>query len=119
MPRIGEKKDGFIFTTTGARPVSGFSRAKAAIDKAIVEALKGQGSDPIKPWVFHDLRRTVASGMAEMGVLPHVVETVLNHRSGTIRGVARVYNRYSYAAEKREALDKWAARVAAIVGEEG
>jgi integrase len=97
--------------------VSGFSRAKASIDKAIAEALKGQGADPIKQWVFHDLRRTVASGMAGMAVLPHVVEAVLNHRSGTIRGVARVYNRYNYATEKREALTRWADRVAVIVGE--
>ena len=109
LPRIGEKKDGFIFTTTGATPVSGFSRAKAAVDKAT-----GPFDDP---WVLHDLRRTVASGMAGLGIAPHVVEAVLNHRSGTIRGVAAVYNRYNYAAEKRDALDKWAARVAAIVGE--
>ena len=57
-------------------------------------------------WVFHDLRRTSASGMAGLGIPPHVVEAVLNHRSGTIRGVAAVYNRYTYAAEKRAALDR-------------
>jgi integrase len=119
LPRFSEKKDGFIFTTTGRSPVSGFSRAKAAIDRAIAEALKGQGGDALKPWVFHDLRRTAASGMAEMGVLPHVVEAVLNHRSGTIRGVARVYNRYSYAAEKRAALGLWATHLGQIVGEAG
>ena len=48
---------------------------------------------------------------------PHVVEAALGHKSGTIKGVAAVYNRYNYAAEKRDALDKWAARVAAIVGD--
>jgi integrase len=122
LPRVGEKKDGLIFTTTGATPVSGFSRAKATTDKAIVEALKERATDPadVKPpagWVFHDMRRTAASGMAGLGIAPHVVEAVLNHRSGTIKGVAAVYNRYNYAAEKREALDKWAARVAAIVGD--
>ena len=122
LPRVGEKKDGLIFTTTGATPVSGFSRAKATIDKAIVEALKERATDPadVQPpagWVFHDMRRTVASGMAGLGIAPHVVEAVLNHRSGTIKGVAAVYNRYNYAAEKRDALDKWAARVAAIVGD--
>ena len=50
LPRVGEKKDGFIFTTTGTTPVSGFSRVKAAIDKVIVAALKEQaaerGDDP-------------------------------------------------------------------------
>jgi integrase len=122
LPRVGEKKDGPVFTTTGTTPVSGFSRAKATIDKAIVEALKERATDhaqmrPLAGWVFHDMRRTAASGMAGLGIAPHVVEAVLNHRSGTIKGVAAVYNRYSYAAEKREALDKWAARVTVIVGE--
>jgi integrase len=60
------------------------------------------------PWVLHDCRRTAASGMARLGVPPHVVEAVLNHKSGQVRGVAAVYNRYSYAAEKREALALWA-----------
>ena len=117
LPRIGEKRDGLIFTTTGETPVSGWSRAKATIDKAMVEALKERGGDAVQPWVFHDMRRTAASGMAGLGIPPHVVEAVLNHRSGTIKGVAAVYNRYNYAAEKRDALDKWAERVVAIVGE--
>jgi integrase len=122
LPHVGEKKDGPIFTTTGTTPVSGFSRAKTAIDAAILEALKEQAAPnptEVKPpagWVFHDMRRTAASGMAALGTAPHVVEAVLNHRSGTIKGVAAVYNRYNYAAEKREALDKWAARISVIVG---
>ena len=70
---------------------------------------------PPAPWVFHDLRRTAASGMAGLGIAPHVVEAVLNHRSGSIKGVAAVYNRYSYAAEKRAALDAWAQCLDAIV----
>ncbi len=52
--------------------------------------------------------------MAELGVLPHVVEAVLNHVSGARAGVAGVYNRASYAREKREALDLWAAHVAGL-----
>jgi integrase len=124
LPRIGDKRDAFVFTTTGATPVSGFSRAKEAIDAVILEALKAEagkgGADPasvVTPpaWVLHDLRRTVASGMAGIGIAPHVVEAVLNHKSGTIKGVAAVYNRYSYAAEKRAALDVWARRLEAIV----
>jgi hypothetical protein len=59
-----------------------------------------------------------ASGMAEQGTAPHVVEAVLNHRSGTIKGVAAVYNRYSYATEKRQALDAWARKLEAIVSGE-
>ena len=64
------------------------------------------------------MRRTAASGMAGLGIAPHVVEAVLNHRSGTIKGVAAVYNRYSYAAEKRRrAGQDGRRRVAAIVGD--
>ena len=69
----------------------------------------------IPPWTFHDLRRTAASGMAALEVQPHIVEAVLNHRSGVIRGVAATYNVYAYAPEKRAALDKWAAHVETIV----
>jgi hypothetical protein len=61
------------------------------------------------------LRRTVGTGMNALGIAPHVVEAVLAHKSGEIRGVARVYNRYSYGAEKRAALDAWARKLDEIV----
>ncbi len=114
LPRIGDKKDGLVFTTRGATAVSGFSHAKVAMDAAIVEGLPDDVKAPDR-WTFHDLRRTAASGMAGLGIAPHVVEAVLNHKSGTIKGVAAVYNRYSYATEKRAALDAWARRLEAIV----
>jgi hypothetical protein len=53
--------------------------------------------------------------MAGLGIAPHVVEAALNHKSGTIRGVAAVYKRYSYADEKRAALEAWARKLDAIV----
>ena len=53
--------------------------------------------------------------MASLKIAPHVIEAVLNHKNGTIKGVAKVYNRYSYAAEKRAALDAWARRLEAIL----
>jgi len=62
------------------------------------------------------LRRTCASGCAPLGVAPHVVEAVLNHKSGQVRGVAAIYNRYSYSTEKREALDLWAEHVERCAG---
>ena len=62
-------------------------------------------------WRLHDLRRTAASGMARLGQPIHVVEAVLNHRDGAISGVAAIYNRYSYADEKRRALEAWAAAI--------
>jgi integrase len=90
---------GYLFTTNGASPVSGFAKAKARLDK-----LMGEGAEP---FVIHDLRRTAASGMARLAIPPHVVEAVLNHRTGTVSGVAKVYNRFTYDAEKRAALEAW------------
>jgi integrase len=63
---------------------------------------------------FHDLRRTAATRMAELGTLPHVIEAVLNHVSGHRAGVAGTYNRATYAKEMREALERWAHHVEAI-----
>ena len=116
LPRIGR----YAFTTTGETPVSGFTRAKARLDKLMGEAVNKdlpEGAEPvaIPPFTIHDLRRTAATGMAGLRFPPHVVEAVLNHRSGTRRGVAGVYNRFDYAEEKRAALDAWARRVAALI----
>src|SRR5690606_1755241 len=94
----------FVFTTTGRTPITGFGRAKDRIDDAVGTS----------DWRTHDLRRTVASGMARMSIPPHVVEKVLNHKSGVISGVAAIYNRYGYEKEKREALEKWADYVEAL-----
>jgi integrase len=121
--KAGKKSD-FVFTTTGKTSVSGFSRAKEQFDAVILEALRaeaverGEDADEMKApahWTLHDLRRTAASGMAGLGIPPHVVEAVLNHKSGTIKGVAAVYNRYSYADEKKAALEAWARKLDAIV----
>jgi len=62
----------------------------------------------LAPWRLHDLRRTCATGMAELGVQPHIIEAVLNHVSGHKGGVAGVYNRATYAEPMREALQRWA-----------
>jgi integrase len=114
LPRIGERRDALVFSTTGKTAVSGFGKAKDRIDAAMLDALQAAAGVAAR-WTFHDLRRTATSGMAGLGIPPHVVEAVLNHKSGTIKGVAAVYNRYSYAAEKRQALDAWARRLDAIV----
>ena len=68
------------------------------------------------PWVLHDLRRSVASGMGDLGVQPDVIESVLNHQSGSKAGISGVYNRSPYAAEKAAALELWDKHVAQIVG---
>ena len=66
-------------------------------------------------WVLHDIRRSVATGMANLGVQPHVIETILNHASGFKAGVGGVYNRSPYAAEKAAALELWDRHIASIV----
>ena len=65
-------------------------------------------------WRLHDLRRTAATRMADLGVQPHVIEAVLNHVSGYRAGVAGTYNRAIYAAEKRAALVLWGEHVAGL-----
>ena len=95
-------------------PFSGFSRCKKALDKRIAEL---NGGKALAPWVHHDLRRSAATGMADNGIQPHVVEAVLNHTSGHKAGVAGVYNRASYAAEKAQALARWDEHIASIVHE--
>jgi len=69
----------------------------------------------IPAWRIHDIRRSAATGMAEIGIQPHIIEAVLNHISGHKSGVAGIYNRAAYEAEKTTALNRWASHVAAIV----
>src|SRR5262249_60703118 len=63
---------------------------------------------PLPSWHLHDLRRTCATAMAELGILPHVIETTLNHVSGHKAGVAGVYNRSKMTDAVREGLQRWA-----------
>ena len=124
VPRIAGSS-GYVFTRTGEAPVSDYSTGKARLDKAMLmlarEEATTTGRDPdtieLKPWRFHDLRRTASTGMARLGQPIHVTEAVLNHRSGTLGGLAGIYNRYQYLDEKRVALEAWAARVDANVDE--
>jgi integrase len=93
------------------RPFSGWTKAKEKLDARVEKAT----GTVLPHWTPHDLRRTCATRMAELGVQPHLVEAVLNHVSGHKHGVAGIYNRATYAAEKRQALGLWAAHVNAIV----
>jgi integrase len=101
-----------VFPSRHDRPVSSFARAKEAIDAGISKANEGK---PLADWVLHDLRRTVASGMARLGIQLPVIEKVLNHKSGTFRGIVGVYQRHSFADEKRIALAAWASHVNSVV----
>jgi integrase len=103
-PREGREH---VFGRTLAAGFSGWSSAKAEFD-AVVK---------IKDWRIHDLRRTAATQMAELGVQPHIIEACLNHISGHKAGVAGVYNKATYAPEKRKALDQWAHHLKTIVAQ--
>jgi integrase len=116
----------------GRRGFANWSNCKIRLDQRIAEA---NGGKPIPHWTPHDLRRTFATyaggGLPEhqlkklpmrdrdaasgLGIQPHVVEAILNHVSGTRGGVAGVYNRSTYAREKKAALDLWADRLLTIV----
>lgn len=115
LPRIGNGR--FLFTTTGHSPVSGFGKAKAAIDREMTAILfPGDEKAELPHWQFHDLRRTAATIMARKGVAIHVVEAILNHSSGTISGVAAIYNRHKYFDEKRAALNILDSEIKKICG---
>jgi integrase len=76
---------------------------------------KAHLKDGCAAWRLHDARRTVATGMGDIGVLPHVIEAVLNHISGHKAGVAGIYNRSTYARDIRNALAMWSDHVNSIV----
>jgi integrase len=107
----------WVFSTTGQSAISGWSTAKARLDAAMLAiARKEKGKDFIIPdWVLHDLRRTAATHMGELGIAPHVIEAVLNHISGSKAGIAGTYNRSHMLPERRAALERWASHVLALV----
>ena len=100
------------------RPISGYSKIKAALDAKIAEIVEedaarhGVEAETQEGWRIHDLRRTAGTGMARAGIAVSTISRVLNHKEG---GVTRIYNRYSYLDEKRHALDTWARKVESLV----
>ena len=110
---FGDRKTGYIFSTTdGRKPFSGWSKSKRELDAIIVRQRKKAGLKPMAPWVLHDLRRTARSLMSRAGISSDIAEMVLGHKLAGVRGV---YDRHSYAAEKRDALEKLAGLVVLIL----
>ncbi|MBT6272506.1 MAG: tyrosine-type recombinase/integrase [Chromatiales bacterium] len=89
-----ERKGPYVLTTNGKTPISGFSKAERRLKETV-------GIANIR---VHDFRRTFASTLGQLKVEPHIIEACLNHTGGKITGIARVYNRYQYFDERREAL---------------
>ncbi|MDJ0613986.1 MAG: integrase arm-type DNA-binding domain-containing protein [Rhizobiaceae bacterium] len=102
IPMFGKRKSSPVFTTNQVTPVSGFSKVKARMDNRISELLS---DDELQPWRIHDVRRTVATGLADLQVHPHIIEKLIAHKTGSIKGVAAIYNRADYEEQKRTAVD--------------
>jgi integrase len=94
----------------GKGPFSNWSSAKKMLDARIAAT-----GGALPAWRLHDLRRSAITHMAEVGIAPHVIEAIVNHVSGHKAGVAGVYNRATYAIEKRDALRRWANHLEAVV----
>lgn len=113
LPRF---ENPYVFTTTsGKRPISGFSKAKGLLDATINERRTEQGiKKGMENWTIHDLRRTAATWMAQNGVPPHVLSAILNHSPGSAMGVTAIYNRFRYTEERRQALEAWGNHVVSL-----
>ena len=98
-------KKGLVFPGKGAGvPFSGFSRAMILFRKAC----------GVEDFTLHDLRRTYSTGLARLGTAPQTIEALLNHVTGTLSPIARIYNRHSYLPEARAAIALWEAHLAKL-----
>ena len=119
LPRF-KKGDHLFSTTFGEKPVSGFSKAKARLDRFMLRTLKAlartRGQYPTKvtlpPFVIHDIRHTMRTRLSGLKVQERVAEMVIGQGK---KGLARVYDQHEFAEEMREALDLWAGRLRSIV----
>jgi integrase len=104
VPRTGRDH---LFGDTAGAGFTPFSRGKVALDARL--------GDAVRPWRVHDIRRSAATKMADLGIEPHFIEAVLNHFGGHRTGVAGVYNRSTYERAVKAALARWSERVLALV----
>ena len=103
VPRFNDSP--LVFTISGTTVFSGYSKCKSRLD----------GLLSMPHWTLHDLRRTAASGMARLNINLPVIEKVLNHSSGSFAGIVAVYQKHTFAEEKRKALEAWGAFVSDLV----
>ena len=100
-----------MFSTTGRTPSSGFNHA---LDR-VIAAMSAKAGREIPHFTIHDLRRSTATGMAELEVSEHIVDRILNHSGRKVSGTARIYNRSEYLPARQTALDLWARHVMGLV----
>jgi integrase len=106
-------KHPFVFSTTGgAKPFSGYSKAKAALDKKLAELRAQRKRDAIEPWTLHDLRRTARTLMSRAGISEDHAERAIGH---VIAGVRGVYDRHEYLPEKKKAFEALESLIAQIL----
>ena len=107
----------YVFPSGAKTPFSAFGKSKAALDNAVLTAMKVRAKklakvEPLPNWTLHDLRRTAKTLMVRAGVRPDISERVLGH---IIAGVEGTYDRHSYADEKRDALEKLSTMIGRIL----
>ncbi|MDT9598519.1 tyrosine-type recombinase/integrase [Sphingosinicella rhizophila] len=119
LDALGWKRRGFVLTTTGTSGISGFSKMKKKLDAAMLPILQeladkraevmGEDVHPVtfERWTLHDIRRSGTTALQALGFPIEVTEKVINHKSGEVSGVAKVYNLWAYEPEKRAALTSW------------
>jgi integrase len=111
-------KKGWVFTTDGTVPISGFSKFKKAFDVGVLAELRKHdpGGKPLPVWTTHDLRRTACTLMARAAVGPDHAERALGHIIGGVQGV---YNKHEYRDEKRAAFEALALQIERILASAG
>jgi integrase len=115
LPRFAGSE--FVFSPGKMAP-SGYSHAKVRLDKEILTGPDGIDAEAPPAWTIHDIRRSVASGLARLGVDLHIIERCLNHVSGSFGGIVSVYQKHRYESEMRRALEAWGGYVERLVSGE-
>jgi integrase len=118
LPRFA--KSPFVFTTNGTKAINGFNRVKRDLDRHMLNIMRAaarlRGDDPdgvkLRPFVLHDLRRTMRTRLSSLRVPDTVAEVAVGHGR---KGLQRVYDQHGYEAEVREAMELWAARLREVV----
>lgn len=101
-----------VFTTRQDKPVSGYSKIKAAVDAKVAEICTEEKWTAPEHWTIHDLRRTCATGMGRLKINRFTIGRVLNHADDS---VTAIYDQYEYLEEKRHALEAWGFHVKSLV----